>query len=279
MITQTCSCGKVYHFKDEINNKRVMCPLCEQEFTVQSTDSYFDLFSRDMFFINQKHFSISEKYHVLDENNNPLFYVERPNFILKLLLIVLFGIGVFFLIVFTSIRAEESVRSLIMLIGFVIIFAGSMYIMGRRNISFYKDKMKQELILKITQKKIIEFPSGLFEVQDHTGEVIASLKNNNFIDFFRKRWYWYDSQANMVALVKEESFILAFFRRFLGSFYGILRMNFLYKTSNNVTFGEFNRKLSVFDKYVLDLSKDPDRLYDRKICVALGVLLDTGERR
>jgi hypothetical protein len=56
-------------------------------------------------------------------------------------------------------------------------------------------------------------------------------------------------------------------------------MNFIFKTTDNITFGEFNRKLSLRDKYVLDLSVDEDKIFDRKVCLALGVLLDTGERR
>ena len=44
-------------------------------------------------------------------------------------------------------------------------------------------------------------------------------------------------------------------------------------------FGEFNRKFTLFDRYVLDLSADADRTFDRRIALAVGVMLDTGERR
>jgi hypothetical protein len=44
-------------------------------------------------------------------------------------------------------------------------------------------------------------------------------------------------------------------------------------------FGEFNRKFTLLDRYVLDLSLDPDRTFDRRFALALGVMLDTGERR
>ena len=43
--------------------------------------------------------------------------------------------------------------------------------------------------------------------------------------------------------------------------------------------GEFNRKLTVLDRYVLDMSADPQHTVDRRIALALGVMLDTGERR
>jgi hypothetical protein len=43
--------------------------------------------------------------------------------------------------------------------------------------------------------------------------------------------------------------------------------------------GEFNRKFSLFDKYVLDMSADRSLELDRRMAVALAVMLDTGERR
>jgi len=35
----------------------------------------------------------------------------------------------------------------------------------------------------------------------------------------------------------------------------------------------------LFDEYVLDLRNDPDRYLDRRLALALGVMLDTGEKR
>jgi hypothetical protein len=43
--------------------------------------------------------------------------------------------------------------------------------------------------------------------------------------------------------------------------------------------GEFRRKLTILDRYVLDLTADRARAFDRRVAVALGVMLDTGERR
>jgi hypothetical protein len=43
--------------------------------------------------------------------------------------------------------------------------------------------------------------------------------------------------------------------------------------------GEFNRKFTLLDRYVLDLSRDEERALDRRVAVAMGVMLDTGERR
>ena len=64
---------------------------------------------------------------------------------------------------------------------------------------------------------------------------------------------------------------------------GLLRTNFILVVPEvegvESTRGEFNRKFTVFDRYVLDMSRDRPRMIDRRLAVALGVLLDTGENR
>jgi len=40
-----------------------------------------------------------------------------------------------------------------------------------------------------------------------------------------------------------------------------------------------NRKFTILDRYVLDLTVDKEHRLDRRIALALGILLDTGERR
>ena len=50
-------------------------------------------------------------------------------------------------------------------------------------------------------------------------------------------------------------------------------------TKREDVIGEFKRKFTILDRYVLDMTSDPQRLMDRRIALALGVMLDTGERR
>ena len=43
--------------------------------------------------------------------------------------------------------------------------------------------------------------------------------------------------------------------------------------------GKFDRKFTILDRYVLDMTAYPARTIDRRVAVAIGVMLDTGERR
>ena len=81
-------------------------------------------------------------------------------------------------------------------------------------------------------------------------------------------------------LAKEDSVILSLLRRLIGPLMGILRTNFIIvRGDSEDVVGEFNRKFTILDRYVLDLKADRNRLFDRRVALALGVMLDTGERR
>jgi hypothetical protein len=75
---------------------------------------------------------------------------------------------------------------------------------------------------------------------------------------------------------KEDSILLALVRRF---FTRLVPLCFIFCLPGGQVVGEFNRKFTLLDRYVLDLSKDPSRALDRRVAVAMGVMLDTGERR
>jgi len=62
---------------------------------------------------------------------------------------------------------------------------------------------------------------------------------------------------------------------------GALRTNYIFLTGSLQAdvVGKFDRKFTIFDRYVLDMSADQRHLIDRRIALAIGVMLDTGDRR
>jgi hypothetical protein len=96
----------------------------------------------------------------------------------------------------------------------------------------------------------------------------------------RKRWYVNAPNGATLYMAKEDSIILSLLRRLLGPLFGLLRTNFIIvRGDSDDVVGEFNRKFTILDRYVLDLKADRNRLLDRRVALALGVMLDTGERR
>ncbi len=74
--------------------------------------------------------------------------------------------------------------------------------------------------------------------------------------------------------------MLSLLRRVLGTFFGFLRTNVVFvRDRDEDGVGKFNRKCTLLDRHGLDLSAEAERTFDRRIALALGVMLDTGARR
>src|SRR3989442_11245581 len=84
----------------------------------------------------------------------------------------------------------------------------------------------------------------------------------------------------LLALAIEDSIVLSLLRRVMGTFFGFLRTNFVFvRGADAEIFGEFNRKFTLLDRYVLDLSTDSARTFDRRVPVAPGGVVGTGGAR
>jgi hypothetical protein len=173
--------------------------------------------------------------------------------------------------------------------GFLIVFAifgwlavtfiVSILLYKKRNVTIYRDKSKQDPILKILQDKKVEILTATFTLRDTNGD-LARFRKNYLYDIFRKRWNCYAPNGSLICVAKEDSLILSLLRRFLGTFFGLLRTNFIIvQGDSDRVIGEFNRNFTILDRYVLDMSADQQHILDRRIAIAIGIILDTGERR
>ncbi|HVX10468.1 MAG TPA: hypothetical protein VHC22_04770 [Pirellulales bacterium] len=301
----SCGCGRTYQLKDEFAGRLVTCPACGASLRAtppQRAAQADPVFEHDKFLLRQKHLSINEKYHVWDEEGGELLFVERPVHLLKSLAaiaaaIMVGGIMVVFivliaLVIFPS-RANApqagpglqeivAIGVMALLVGAAIVAAitTAVWIMPKRHVYFYRNETRAECLLHILQDKKFWLIMASYTVVDATGTLLATLHKNYLYNFFRKRWVCRRPDGSTLCVAQEDSLVLSLLRRFLGSFYGLLRTNFIIQAGESEdVIGEFNRKFTLLDRYVLDLSDDPQRTLDRRIALALGVMLDTGERR
>lgn len=155
-----------------------------------------------------------------------------------------------------------------------------------RHVTVYRDDSRRAVVLRVLQDQRVAVLTRSYTVTTPAaaGELaLGRLRKHYAHNVFRKRWYVESASGERQAMAIEDSVVLSLLRRLLGSLFGVLRTNFILVHAggpiDGTVFGEFNRKLTVFDRYVLDLTGDPERLVDRRVAVALGVMLDTGERR
>jgi uncharacterized protein YxjI len=292
-VLVTCECGTSYDLKDEFAGKLVKCPNCGRPARAPSAttpaaqiDAAFD---RDTFLLRQQLLKISEKYDVGDEQGNKIIFVERPAHLLRNLLAVLavFAIliaGIAGLTALPSSQTQSPVMAWLIVIGMLVVFAAAIAagiaLSVKRHVTFYRDESKRERLLDILQDKKFQPITMTYTVRDARGRPLAKLGKNWLFNAIRKRWYVWAPDGRLLFLAKEDSVILSLLRRLIGPLFGLLRTNFIFlPAGSDDVIGEFKRKFTILDRYVLDMTADPQRLMDRRIAIALGVMLDTGERR
>ena len=290
-----CACGTSYELKDEFAGRLVKCPQCGREnrapaAAVAAQPQADAVFDRDIFLLRQQLMRISEAYDVGDERGNKIIFVRRPAHLVQSLGARLAAAAVWFVVTFGvfSVVPEPGQRNaageIVALFG---IFAGiigavvvGIALSPKRHVSFYRDASESDRLLDVLQDKKWQPITSTYTVRDFKGAPIARLAKNWLYNMFRKRWYVYDPNGQLLYTAKEDSIILSLLRRFLGPLFGLLRTNFLILRGDTEDIvGEFKRKFTILDRYVLDMSADPQRLVDRRIALALGLMLDTGERR
>lgn len=291
-VAVACECSNKFTLKDEYAGKLVRCPACGASVRAGalSPDSDADpIFGRDVFLMRQK-IAISEKYEVSDEKGQPIVYVERPAHLLRNLAAVFAGVLAAMVVGGLAVSLSEidglpdGLEALLVLGGvaaaFVTFIVVAMALGTLRHVTFYRDAAKRQAVLHVRQDRKVQLVWQTFTLQDAQGTVLGSIRKHVLSNIVRKTWRVHAPDGRTLLVAQEDSVILSLLRRVLGPMYGLLRTNFILRHGeSSKVLGEFKRKMTLLDKYVLDLTPDVDRRLDRRLALALGVLLDTGERR
>jgi hypothetical protein len=310
-INLKCSgCQNSFRLRDEMAGRKVRCPKCdailvvpaeadEILFEADSDDATIGLhpaLDRDRFLLRQKLITLSEKYVVCDDEQRPILFVERPAHFWRNLGAIFATIFALVLSITVAVVLGTMVSQAIgpgwigPALTVVLIVAGLLLgaVVGislspKRHISFFTDESKEKLLLQVLQDKKFQPIVATYTVITPEGDLLGRMNKNYLYNFFRRKWDVFDAEGRIVLIGREDSLLLSLLRRLLGPMLGFLRANFILVVpqpdGSEVTRGEFNRNFTIFDRYVLDLSRDRPRMIDRRLAIALGVLLDTGEHR
>lgn len=250
-------------------------------------------FDRDKFLLLQKRISLHAKYYVWDEDNRVILFVERPVHWMRsilaaigtiftaivLIIVCSVAVGIASEVISQDLLIPASVVASVVVVLVPILVA--IWLSPKRHVNFYRDDTRIEPLLHVVQENKNPI-TARFTVTDAAGTPLARLRKNYLYNFIRRRWTCHSPDGQPICLVLEDSMILSLMRRVFGSMIGLLRTNFIILAgdgSDRRELGQFNRKFTLFDRYVLDMSEDHERALDRRLAVAIGVMLDTGERR
>ena len=292
-IVVACPCGEVYEVRQEFAGRLLECPSCQRHLragppprTARAPAPDVDhAFDRDVFLLRERVFTITSKYEVWAEDGTPILYVERPTYPIRTLAAYLVATMTTLMVTgwAGAPLAREGGEALLLLLfplaAFVFLVV-SMSLRPLRHVTIYRDESRREPLLRVLQDQRVAFLTRTYTIVTGAGDPLAKLRKTYLHNVIRKRWYVLSPAGALVAMAIEDSMVLSLLRRVLGPFFGFLRTNFVFVRGRDAeVFGEFNRKFTLLDRYVLDLSADAERTFDRRIALALGVMLDTGERR
>jgi uncharacterized protein YxjI len=150
----------------------------------------------------------------------------------------------------------------------------------KAHVGIYTDESKRQKVLDIRQDSAWAIINLSFTLLDGNGQTLALFKRQGWMSMIRRTWSIQDAYGREIASAQEDSLWKALLRRipYLEIIGDLVRTNFII-TRQGQTIGEFIRKFTIGDKYLMDLTKDPTRNFDRRVAVALAILLDTAESR
>ena len=156
-------------------------------------------------------------------------------------------------------------------------FARRTFFALRRHVTIFADSQEQNEILKILQENIFMFFVTNFSLVDPAGNLIARLRRRTIMSILRRTWDVLSPDGTLLGNVLEDSWGKAIIRRF-GPFGEWFKTDFNFVFGGRIV-GKYIRKWTIGDKYVLDMSEDTGGVVDRRIALAMGVLLDAAEGR
>jgi uncharacterized protein YxjI len=147
------------------------------------------------------------------------------------------------------------------------------------DMGIYDDESKRHRLYSLKTKSFLEYPFRHFFFYDADDKLLAVYMKNQLLGMIRGVWEIYADEAktDMIGRAEEDSWGKALFRRFgpLGEF---LKTDFhIYQGETQM--GSFIRKITIGDKYVMDLTLDAQRKFDRRVALGLSLVLDIGEGR
>lgn len=183
---------------------------------------------------------------------NPIF--QYPNYLLKRQAIALTG----------KFRVYDP-------LGNLVLFSEQKMFRLREDIRVYSDENKTQEVLAIKARQIVDF-SAAYDVLDAAyNQKVGTLRRKGLSSLLRDEWQVLDVNDNVVGKLFEDSVALALLRRLLlGS---LLPQNY------DMTFGEtrvadLQQNFNPFRYELnLDFSMDTNRLLDRRLGIAAGILL------
>lgn len=147
----------------------------------------------------------------------------------------------------------------------------------REDLRFFADERESDELFRVKARQVVDV-GGRYDVTTAAGERVGVLQRRFAQTLLRTTWVILGPDEAPVAEVTESSTKRAVLRRVLE----MVDVPLLYHFSifvEGAQVGEVRRVLTLRDRYVMTLEGDADRRIDRRLAVALLVVLDALQAR
>jgi uncharacterized protein YxjI len=151
----------------------------------------------------------------------------------------------------------------------------------KEDIRFYADENETQEVFRLKARSILDTGGSRYDVAAADGQPIGVV-HHQLKSIIRSTWRVTNANDEEVAVAQERSLPLAILRRVIdfvpyGEYLPIpYNFDFL---QDGREIGHMNRKFQLRDRYVLDLSGDHERRFDRRLAIALAIGLDALQNR
>lgn len=147
----------------------------------------------------------------------------------------------------------------------------------REDLRFFSDESESAELFRVKARQVVDV-GGRYDVTTVAGDRIGVLQRRFAQTLLRTTWAILDADEGPVADVTESSMPRAVLRRVAEIFDVPILYHFSILVEGRQV-GEVRRILTLRDRYVMTLGGDIDRRIDRRMAVALLVVLDALQAR
>ena len=147
----------------------------------------------------------------------------------------------------------------------------------KEDIRVYTDETKQHEALVIQARQIMDF-SAAYDVWDpRTNEKVGALKRKGWKSMIRDDWIVMDANDREIAVVIEDSMMLAMVRRFLSS---LVPQNYDMLVNGTQKVADYHQHWNPWLYWLtMDFTMDSQNVVDHRLKIAMGILLAAIEGR
>jgi uncharacterized protein YxjI len=153
----------------------------------------------------------------------------------------------------------------------------------KEEIRFFADEAETRELFQIKARTWLDTGGSKYDVIDAQAGNIGLLEHAFRQSLFRSTWRISAREGDEVAIAHERSQVLAIVRRlidFVPDVGGLIPIPYNFDIlAGDRVIGRMDRKFQLRDRYVLDLSGDPQKTLDRRLAIALAIGLDTLQNR